>query len=49
MLMRSILQRVGDRMDERGLVARLLVCGATPFAPTDDVVPEMEAVHHQLR
>ena len=45
MLMRRILQRVRDRMDERGLVARLPVHGATPFAPTDDVLPEMEAVH----
>ena len=45
MLMRRILQRVRDRMDERGLVARLPVHGATPFAPTDDVLPEMEAVN----
>ena len=26
-------------------MARLPVCGATPFAPTDDVLPEMDAVH----
>ena len=45
MLMRRILQRVRDRMDERGLVARLPVHGATPFVPTDDVLPEMETVH----
>ena len=45
MLMRRILQRVRERMDEKGLVARLLVCGATPFATADDILPEMEAVH----
>ena len=44
-LMRRILQRVRDRSDDQGLVARLPVCGATPFAPADDVLPEMEAVH----
>ena len=32
-------------MDERGLAARLPVCGATPFAPTDDVLPQMDAFH----
>ena len=42
--MRRILQRVRDRMEDQGLVARLTVCGATPFAPADDVLPEMEAV-----
>ena len=45
MFMRRILQRVRDHMDERGLVARLPVYGATSFAPTDDVLPEMEAFH----
>ena len=45
MLMRRILQCARDRMDDKGLVAQLLVCGATPFAPADDVLPEMEAVH----
>ena len=33
-------------MDEKGIVARLPVCGATPFATVDDVIPEMEAVNH---
>ena len=42
MLMRCILQRVRERMDEKGLVARLPVCGATPFASADDMLPEME-------
>ena len=32
MLMRRILERVRERMDEKGIVARLPVCGATPFA-----------------
>ena len=32
-------------MDDLGLVARLLVCGATSFAPADDALPETEAVH----
>ena len=45
MLMRRILQRVRERMDKKGLVARLPVCGATPFAPADDMLPVMEAVH----
>ena len=45
MLMRRILQRVRERMDEKGLVARLPVSGATPFAPAEDVLPVMEAVH----
>ena len=45
MLMRRILQRVRERMDEKGLVARLPVCGATPFAPADEMLPVMEAVH----
>ena len=26
-------------------MARLLVCGATPFAPADEMLPEMEAFH----
>ena len=43
MLMRRILQRVGNRMDDLGLVARQ--CGATPFPPADDALPETEAVH----
>ena len=45
MLMRRILQRVRERMDKKGLVARLPVCGATPFAPADDMLPVMEEVH----
>ena len=45
MLMRRILERVRERMDEKGIVARLPVCGATPFATVDEVIPEMEAVH----
>ena len=45
MLMRRILERVRERMDEKGIVARLPVCGATPFATAEEVIPEMEAVH----
>ena len=30
---------------KRESVARLPVCGATPFATADEVIPEMEAVH----
>ena len=45
MLMRRILERVRERMDEKGIVARLPVCGATPFATVDEVIPEMEAVN----
>ena len=37
MLLRRIFQRVRDRTDDLGLVARLPACGATAFAP--------EAVH----
>ena len=44
MLMRRILERVRERMDEKGIVARLPVCGATPFATGEEVIPEMEAV-----
>ena len=44
MLMRRILERVRERMDEKGIVARLPVCGATPFATDEEVIPEMEAV-----
>ena len=42
--MRRILERVRERMDEKGIVARLPVCGATPFATGEEVMPEMEAV-----
>ena len=42
MLMRRILQCVRDRMDDQGLVVRLPVCGATPSALADAVLPEME-------
>ena len=45
MLMRRILERVRERMDEKGIVARLPVCGATRFATVDEVIPEMEAVN----
>ena len=44
MLMRRILERVRERMDEKGIVARLPVCGATPFETGEEVIPEMEAV-----
>ena len=44
--MRRILERVRERMDEKKeLWIDFLVCGATPFATGDDVIPEMEAVH----
>ena len=45
MLMRRILERVRERMDEKGIVARLPVGGAIPFATAHEVIPEMEAVH----
>ena len=48
-LMRRILQRVRERMDGRGLVARLPVYGATPFAPTDDVLVDASAYTAQIR